>query len=230
MDITQTDPRAALYLWYAHRRNSAAFYKKLAALIPKSNSRVLDVGCGDGILVLEIAERAAFVVGLDISPTLIEFARQRQIESGKKNVEWVIASVEAPPFCMQSFDHVISCMALRLSNLDQSLPNLRQLVAPHGRIIIEDSVSVPPRFGFWLSHIWKTVRRIPSLYQFYGWQGMWREVKYKFSSAGLQDAHLSTKISPTRFIEIYQRHFPESDQRLDLVPGRLVWENKPKRQ
>jgi SAM-dependent methyltransferase len=227
-DVTQTDIEAANYLWYAERRNRRAYYQEFAASIPAHNQRVLDIGCGNGILTLEAAGRATFAVGLDISTTMIEFARRRQIESGKTNVAWVVASADAPPFCDQSFDCIVSCMALRLSNLESSVPNLHRLSAPGARIIIHDNVSPPLRFGFWLMYIWRTARRLPSLLRFFGWRGTWRIVIYRFSPPAIREARLNWKNSPALFLEVYARFFPETDQRLELVPGRLVWENRPK--
>ncbi len=40
-------------------------------------ARILDAGCGTGALAVELAERGADVVGVDISPRLIEIARTR---------------------------------------------------------------------------------------------------------------------------------------------------------
>ncbi len=40
-------------------------------------ARVLDAGCGTGALTLEVAKRGAHVVGIDLSPTLINLARER---------------------------------------------------------------------------------------------------------------------------------------------------------
>jgi ubiquinone/menaquinone biosynthesis C-methylase UbiE len=227
-DITRTDINAANYLWYAERRNRRAYYQEFAASMPKHNQRVLDVGCGDGILTLQAAERGTFAVGLDLSATMIAFARRRQIESGRTNVAWVVASADAPPFCDQSFDCIVSCMALHLSRLESSLPSLRRLAAPGGRIIINDNVSSPLRFGFWLTYIWKTARRAPSFLHFFGWRGTWRMIIYRFSPPAIRQMRLNWKNSPALFLETYARYFPESDQRLELVPGRLVWENKPK--
>jgi magnesium-protoporphyrin O-methyltransferase len=39
--------------------------------------RVLDAGCGTGALAVEAARRGASVVAVDLSPTLVELARQR---------------------------------------------------------------------------------------------------------------------------------------------------------
>jgi magnesium-protoporphyrin O-methyltransferase len=40
-------------------------------------TRVLDAGCGTGALAVELAHRGAQVIAIDLSPTLIELARQR---------------------------------------------------------------------------------------------------------------------------------------------------------
>uniref|UniRef100_UPI00129068A3 methyltransferase domain-containing protein n=1 Tax=Escherichia coli TaxID=562 RepID=UPI00129068A3 len=40
--------------------------------------RLLDAGCGTGALAVEAARRGAEVVAIDLSPTLIDLARQRQ--------------------------------------------------------------------------------------------------------------------------------------------------------
>jgi magnesium-protoporphyrin O-methyltransferase len=41
-------------------------------------ARVLDAGCGTGALAFELAARGADVVGVDISPQLVDIARKRQ--------------------------------------------------------------------------------------------------------------------------------------------------------
>ena len=53
--------------------------------------RVLDVGCGKGELARDLAERAgARVVGIDVSPRYLAFARERSVHA---NVEYVQADV-----------------------------------------------------------------------------------------------------------------------------------------
>lgn len=51
----------------------------LLAYLPSdlSGQRVLDAGCGTGALAVELAKRGARVMATDISPTLIELARER---------------------------------------------------------------------------------------------------------------------------------------------------------
>ena len=47
----------------------------LDLLDPKAGERILDVGCGDGVLSLKIIDRGAEVVGVDNSPDMVEAAR-----------------------------------------------------------------------------------------------------------------------------------------------------------
>lgn len=46
-----------------------------------SGARVLDAGCGTGAAAIELARRGAEVVAIDLSPTLVEVARQRAAQS-----------------------------------------------------------------------------------------------------------------------------------------------------
>ena len=46
-----------------------------------SGRRVLDAGCGTGALAVEAARRGADVVAIDLSPKLVELARQRAHQS-----------------------------------------------------------------------------------------------------------------------------------------------------
>src|SRR5262245_34076584 len=47
----------------------------LALLAPRVGQRVLDIGCGDGVLTKQIADAGCEVVGLDASPELAAAAR-----------------------------------------------------------------------------------------------------------------------------------------------------------
>ncbi|KAI9750335.1 MAG: hypothetical protein M1815_001865 [Lichina confinis] len=73
----------------AHRANSNQAYAASAEFVPRLASavvgyldpqpvdRILDLGCGDGVLTAEIARRSGSVVGLDSSPSMIGAAQSR---------------------------------------------------------------------------------------------------------------------------------------------------------
>lgn len=49
----------------------------LAMIGDVDEKNVLDLGCGAGQLSLELTRRGALVTGVDVSPSMIELARQR---------------------------------------------------------------------------------------------------------------------------------------------------------
>jgi SAM-dependent methyltransferase len=58
----------------------------LDLLDPKPGERILDVGCGEGSLTNEIAERGAIVLGIDNSPEMIAAAREKGIDAVRMDV------------------------------------------------------------------------------------------------------------------------------------------------
>jgi SAM-dependent methyltransferase len=72
------DPRG-----YQH---NAGFVAKLGlpvleSLAPRAGERILDIGCGDGALTVEIARAGASVVGIDSSPEMVASARERGLDA-----------------------------------------------------------------------------------------------------------------------------------------------------
>ena len=61
------------------RRGRDAMRETLLSWLPKdlSGSTLIDAGCGTGTLAIEAARRGAEVVAVDLSPTLVNLARER---------------------------------------------------------------------------------------------------------------------------------------------------------
>ena len=70
---------------------------ELAVLIEqdKFHGDVLDVGCGEAALSLDLAERGYTTVGLDISPTAIELARAEAAKRGLVNATFEVVDISA---------------------------------------------------------------------------------------------------------------------------------------
>jgi SAM-dependent methyltransferase len=65
----------------------------LDALLLHESESVLDVGCGAGQTLFELAARVGpqgHVLGLDVSPPLVEYARHRVQEGGASNIELML--------------------------------------------------------------------------------------------------------------------------------------------
>lgn len=73
--------------------------------------RVLDAGCGTGALAVEAARRGARVVAIDLSPTLIELARERlPRDLGAGSIELRVGDMLDP--ALGCFDHVVAMDSL----------------------------------------------------------------------------------------------------------------------
>jgi SAM-dependent methyltransferase len=68
---------------------------ELAALIEqgKFHGDVLDVGCGEAAISLDLAERGHTTVGLDLSPTAIDLARAEAAKRGLTNATFDVADI-----------------------------------------------------------------------------------------------------------------------------------------
>ncbi len=71
-------------------------------------NEVLDVACGPGIVACEFAQHCGRVTGIDITPRMIEQARERQKSMLLHNVTWEVGDIMPLPFADSSFDIVLT--------------------------------------------------------------------------------------------------------------------------
>jgi magnesium-protoporphyrin O-methyltransferase len=69
------------------RKGRDAMRRTLVDWLPQDLTgwRILDAGCGSGVLSLELMERGADVLGIDLSAQMVAFARQRAFERHPPN-------------------------------------------------------------------------------------------------------------------------------------------------
>ncbi|MFO1151808.1 MAG: magnesium protoporphyrin IX methyltransferase [Alsobacter sp.] len=73
--------------------------------------RVLDAGCGTGALAVEAARRGADVVAIDLSPTLVDLARERCAGEGRPgSLTFLVGDMLDP--ALGGFDHVVAMDSL----------------------------------------------------------------------------------------------------------------------
>ncbi len=113
--------------------------------LPQDGFSVLDIGCGNGALLSELAGRITFGRGVDESAGVVERARLKN--AGVENLEF--NKIEGPvlPFPDASFDVVISLMSFRYLDWDPLLAELKRITKPGGKFLIVDMVTVPVKFS-----------------------------------------------------------------------------------
>jgi ubiquinone/menaquinone biosynthesis C-methylase UbiE len=100
------DLTAHLYDMRYVTEQTAKYEAALESLKTERLGRVLDVGCGTGLLFAHIANIAELIVGLDISrKTLLE---AKQSKTGFPNVHLVQADCDWLPFQTGVFDHIFA--------------------------------------------------------------------------------------------------------------------------
>ena len=101
------------------------------ALRYADGARVLEAGCGTGMILKEIAPRAKSAIGIDLSPGMLEVARGRGLDV-------VHGSVTDLPFADDAFDLCYSFKVLaHVENIRGALAEMGRVVRPGGHVIAE---------------------------------------------------------------------------------------------
>ncbi len=87
--------------------------------------RILDAGCGTGALAVEAARRGAQVVAIDLSPTLVNLARERIPQDVAHLVEFHSGDMLDP--ALGHFDHVVAMDSIIHYQTDDAVHALAQL-------------------------------------------------------------------------------------------------------
>jgi ubiquinone/menaquinone biosynthesis C-methylase UbiE len=117
--------------------------KALTELRLGAADRVLDVACGTGGLVAEVAHRVERAVGLDLSSGMLQIARSRLLPaagpSRLANIDFHLGSSDALPFADGDFTALVCTTALHhFPEPQQSVDEMARVLAPGGRVVIGD--------------------------------------------------------------------------------------------
>ncbi len=116
--------------------NSAAF------LLPhlRPDAELLDVGCGPGTITVGLARRAGRVVGLDMSPEMVEASSALAAREGVANVRFEVGSAYELPFDGGAFDVVYAHQVLQhVADPVAVLREFRRVLRPGGLVAVRDS-------------------------------------------------------------------------------------------
>jgi ubiquinone/menaquinone biosynthesis C-methylase UbiE len=137
--------------WYSRSEIHSRLADRLVRLgSPQPNERVLDIATGTGFVAIPAArlvgERGT-VIGVDISPGMLDQAAKAVATAGVGNVELVQADAEALDYPADSFDLIFCCNALPyMTDVPAALRHWHSLLRPGGRLA----------FNCWAEHSYAT--------------------------------------------------------------------------
>lgn len=141
----QPDPHNP-QLWQDERLFEIFFGRTYRTFVNRiSNaSSVLELGCGDGSLALELARWGLRVTALDISPERINRARQRAAEiPAHHKPAFTVSDLNTVALPQQAYDCVVAHDALHhLYNLDHVLDQTKKTLKKHGRLMVMDYIGM----------------------------------------------------------------------------------------
>lgn len=112
----------------------------------EEGSVVVDFGCGAGVDLLVsallVGERGK-AIGIDITPKMVQKAKEHAKLVGFKNVEVLECSFETTPIADESVDFVISNGAINLTSCKQSVfAEIYRILKPNGKIYFADMIDI----------------------------------------------------------------------------------------
>ena len=135
-------------LAYIRDRVAARFGRDPLKLRPLSGLRLLDIGCGGGLISEPMARLGAAVTGIDASATNIGVARTHAVESDL-SIDYRVAAAEDLAAAGERFD-VVLCLEIveHVADLDGFLAAAAALVRPGGVLIAATLNRTPQSFLF----------------------------------------------------------------------------------
>lgn len=142
--ISQFTKQAVPFVHISQHSNRYGLNLMLKLSGPKHDDTVLDVACGPGIVACEFAKIVNHVMGIDLTPAMIEQAKQLQKQKDLQNIEWRIGDVSKLPYKDDSFSLIVTRYSLHhMINPGEVIAEMNRVCKPGGRILIID-VTPPP--------------------------------------------------------------------------------------
>ncbi len=129
------DPDGAIAALHEVNPTRVAYF--CGALEALTGKRVLELGCGGGLMAEEYARRGAAVVGIDRSAPSLRVAR-RHARSEELAIDYVGSLAEGLPFPDEAFDAVVTADTLEhVDDVKRVVAEAARVLKPGGRFVYD---------------------------------------------------------------------------------------------
>lgn len=113
--------------------------RKIMEKILEGSTRVMDQGCGTGILTLQIARKLpnCRVIGVELRDEYLNIAREKVQALNLSNVEFILGKAE-DVFFEDKFDCITSSYLAKYAKLEVLIQNIKRMLRNGGMLIMHD--------------------------------------------------------------------------------------------
>jgi ubiquinone/menaquinone biosynthesis C-methylase UbiE len=110
----------------------------------KSTDKVLEIGCGTGYFTKEIVKTDALVTAIDISPELLNIAKQEITET---NVSFLLDNAYDLSFEDNSFDSIVGSSVLHHLEIEKAISEMFRVLKPGGSMFFTEPNMMNPQIA-----------------------------------------------------------------------------------
>jgi cyclopropane fatty-acyl-phospholipid synthase-like methyltransferase len=104
--------------------------------VPSVCDHLLEIGCGFGAFARSAASRARRVTAIDLSPQMIDIARERSVNY--PNLEFALCDFLQTELPASSYDCIVTLATLHHLPLHETLDKIKTLLRPGGVLVLHD--------------------------------------------------------------------------------------------
>ncbi len=122
--------------------------RKRVALEIQANEKVIDIACGTGAQVFALSEVVEKITGVDLSESMIKYAKKTSVKKKITNVDFFICdATDLKSFKNNDFDIALMSLALHQFSPELHAPILKEMKRVAQKIIIVDyAVPLPKNY------------------------------------------------------------------------------------